>query len=86
MNRMTTRAVTFRHPFTIRGIEGWQPAGRYVIEMEDEPMPALSLLAWRRVHTAIRLPQRPGVSMMEQVAMIDPAEVDAALVGDIAAG
>jgi hypothetical protein len=86
MNRMTTRAVTFRHPFTIRGIEGWQPAGRYIIEMEDELLQALSFPAWRRVHTAIRLPRRPGASMMEQVAVMDPAEVEAALVGDIAAG
>jgi hypothetical protein len=86
MNRMTTRPVTFRHPFTIMGIDGWQPAGLYIIEMEDELLQGVSFPVWRRVHTAIRLPQHPGASIMEQVAVIDSGELDAALVADTAAG
>ena len=86
INRATTRTVTFRHPFTIEGLGGWQPAGSYVIEMEDELLQELSFPAWRRVHTAIRLPQRPGAFVTEQVATIDPRVIDAALAGDVAAG
>jgi hypothetical protein len=86
MNRTTISTVTFRHPFTIQGIDGWQPAGSYIVEMEEELLQALSFPVWRRVHTAIRLPQRPGASVTEQVAEIDPAEIDAALTGDAAAG
>jgi hypothetical protein len=86
MNRTTTRSVTFRHPFTITGIDGWQPAGAYIIEMEDELLQGISFPAWRRVHTAIRLPQHPGASKAEQVAVIGSGELDAALAGDAAAG
>ena len=85
-NRITTRTVTFRHPFTIAGLDGWQPAGSYVIEMEEELLQELSFPAWHRVHTAIRLPQRPGTFVAEQVATIDPRAIDAALAVDVAAG
>lgn len=84
--RMTTKTVTFRHPFTIEGVDGWQPAGDYVVETEEELLQALSFPAWRRVHTAIRLPQRRGASVTEEVASVDPASIDAALAGDQAAG
>jgi hypothetical protein len=86
MNRTTTTTVNFRHPFTIEGLDGWQPAGSYVIEMEEEMLQSLSFPAWRRLHTAIRLPGRPGASVTEQVATIDPAAIDAALAADAAAG
>ena len=86
MNHMTTKTVTFTHPFTIEGLDGWQPAGNYVIEMEEELLQELSFPAWRRVHTAIRLPQRPGTSVMEQVATVDPRAIDVALAVDVAAG
>jgi hypothetical protein len=86
MNYVTTKTVTFRHPFTIEGLDGWQPAGSYVIEMEEELIQALSFPAWRRLHTAIRFPQRPGASVTQQVAPVDPAAIDAALAADAAAG
>jgi len=85
-NRITTRTITFRHPFAMAGLDGWQPAGSYVIETEEQLLQALSLPAWRRLHTAIRLPQRPGVSMIEQVVLIDPEAIEAALAADILAG
>jgi hypothetical protein len=82
MNRMTTRAVTFHNPFRI---EGWHPAGRYILEMEDERLQALSFPAWRRVYAAMRIPRRPGGPKIEQLAVTDEAEINAALAGDIAA-
>ena len=85
-NRITTRTVTFRHPFTIEGFDGWQPAGSYVVEMEEELIQELSFPVWRRLHTAIRLPQRPGALVTEQVAPVDPEAVEAALAIDAAAG
>ena len=86
MNRTTTGTVTFRHSFTMEGLDGWQPAGTYVIEMEEELLQELSFPAWRRVHTAIRLPQRAGISVMEQVATVDFKALEAALAVDAAAG
>jgi hypothetical protein len=85
-NRITTKTVTFRHPFTIEGLDGWQPAGSYVVEMEEELIQDLSFPAWRRLHTAIRLPQRPGALVTEQVAYVDPKVIEAALAIDAAAG
>ena len=86
INRITIRTITFRHPFAMTGLDGWQPAGSYVIEMEEELLQALSFPAWRRLHTAIRLPQRPGASTIEQVAPVDPAAIEAALAADALAG
>ena len=83
-NRVTTRTVTFRRPFTIEGIDGPQAAGSYVVEIEEELLQALSFPAWRRLHTAIRLPQRSGVSLAEQVVTVDPKVLDAALANDAA--
>jgi hypothetical protein len=85
-NRFTTRTITFRHPFAMVGLDGWQPAGSYVVETEEKLLQALSFPAWCRLHTAIRLPQRPGVSMIEQVVPIDPEAIEAALAADILAG
>jgi hypothetical protein len=86
INRITTTTITFRHPFAMAGLDGWQPAGSYVIETEEEFLEALSFPAWRRLRTAIRLPQRPGASISEQVAPIDPAAIEAALAADTLAG
>lgn len=85
-NRNTTRTVTFRHPFVVAGIDGLQPAGSYIVEMEDELLQSLSFPAWRRIRTAIRIPRHPGSSVTEQVAPIDPAEIDAALTVDTVTG
>ena len=82
--RSTTRTVRFRHPFMIEGIDGPQAAGSYVIEIEEELLQGLSFPAWRRLHTAIRLPQKSGVSLAEQVVTVDPRVLDAALANDAA--
>jgi hypothetical protein len=86
MNRMTTRTVTFRHPFALEGLEDWQPAGSYVIETEEELLLEISFPVWRRLHTAIRLPWRAGGPMAEQIATVDPAAIEAALAADAATG
>jgi hypothetical protein len=85
ISRITTRTITFRHPFAMPGLEGWQPAGSYVIETEEELLQALSFPAWRRLHTTIRLPQL-GTSMIEQAAPVDPAAIKGALAADALAG
>jgi hypothetical protein len=86
MNRTSRKTCTFRHPFVIEGLDGVHPPGCYVIETEEELLQALSFPAWRRLYTTIRLPRMPGVLVMEQVATIDPAALDAALALDVAAG
>jgi len=85
MNRRTSRkTVTFARPFSLRGIDGLQPAGTYTVETEEEPVPGLSFLAWRRVATLMFLPSRPGGT--DQVAAIDPLELETALARDAGGG
>jgi hypothetical protein len=86
MRRTTTRTVTFKHPFAIEGLDGWQPAGSYVVDTEEELLQELSFSAWHRIHTSIRLPQRPGGWVTHQDVTLDPAAIDAALTVDDAAG
>lgn len=85
MNRRTNRkTVTFARPFSLRGIDGVQPAGTYTVETEEELIEALSFPANRRVETVIFLPSRPGGT--GQVATVDPREPEAALAGDAGGG
>jgi hypothetical protein len=49
--RTTTTRVTFRHPFSIRGADGALPPGIYAVETQEEQLPGLSFLAYRRIST-----------------------------------
>jgi hypothetical protein len=65
----------------LSGLLGPQPAGTYVVEMDDEVLPT-SFPAYRRIATLIRLPARPGSMVLEQIADIDDAELTNALARD----
>ncbi len=85
MNRRTSRkTVTFARPFSLRGIDGVRPAGTYTVETEEELIEGLSFPAYRRVETVILLPSRPGGT--DQVATVDPLELEAALARDAGGG
>ena len=53
--RTTIETVTFRHPFRLSGADV-QPAGRYVVETDEELLQISALTAYRRLSTFIRLP------------------------------
>ena len=74
--RVTSRAVTFVHPFSLDGIDGELAAGSYTIETIEEPIVGLSVLAYRRVSTAIVLSANGGLS--RQIVTIDPQDLKAA--------
>lgn len=80
--RTSRKPVTFTRPFSLRGIDELQPAGTYTVETDEELLPGVSFPAWRRVATMILLPSRPGRAVREQVANIDPLELQAALEED----
>lgn len=83
--RTTCRTVTFSRPFLLRGVVEEQPAGTYIVETDEEPLEAASVLAYRRISTLIRLPGRPGSSVLDQVVDTDPTELAEALERDAAA-
>jgi hypothetical protein len=85
MTQTTNRSVVFSHPFSLAGVDGPQPAGTYVVETDEELIQEVSCRAFRRVATWIRLPSpvaRP--SYVAVTAMVDPAELAAALAKDAA--
>ena len=85
MDRRTSReAVTFARPFTLRGIDGEQAAGTYLVETAAELIPGLSFIAWRRVASLMFLPSRPGGPVPGRIATIDPLELEAARARDAA--
>jgi hypothetical protein len=79
MTRRTTRkAVTFRRPFTLSGIDGTLPPDVYDVDTDEESLDSLSILGYRRIATFIQV-HRDGNT---QVFPIDPLELDAALARD----
>ena len=79
--RTTSRTVTFRRPFALSGIVEEQPPGTYIVETDEELLQA-SVPAYRRISTLLRLPGRPGSTLLGQVVDIDPADLAAALARD----
>lgn len=79
--RTTRTTVTFTGPFSLRGVDGIQPAGVYDVDTDEELIDDLSFLAYRRVATTIRL-KKDGAM---QVYRIDPVELDARLLRDAGA-
>lgn len=70
--RSSRDMVTFHHPFTVPGLDTEQPAGTYMVLTEEEEIPGLTFLAWRRVATQIYLPAIGVEAGQEQVVTVDP--------------
>jgi hypothetical protein len=49
--RTTRTTVSFINPFTLRSLEGFQPAGEYAVVIDDEQIEGLSRIAYRRAAT-----------------------------------
>lgn len=80
--RTTSRSVTFRHPFTLKGNEEAFPAGTYVVETDEEMLDTVSLCAYRRLATWIRIPCVPGRPGTIDTMAVAPEELAAALAED----
>jgi hypothetical protein len=75
--RTSRKTVTFTQPFSLSGIEV-QPAGTYTVETDEELLPGLSFPAYRRVASLIFLRSRGGGPVVEEIASVDPLELQAA--------
>jgi hypothetical protein len=62
----------------LSGIDDVQPAGTYTVETDEELIQDGPFPAYRRIATLIFLRSPPGGAVMEQVADIDPLELEAA--------
>ena len=84
MIRSTTMDITFCHAFALKGLESAVPPGTYRIDIEEEQIDGLSFLAYRRLATFIRVPVA-GRSGSSQDLLVDPKELEQALLRDAAA-
>jgi hypothetical protein len=78
--RSVSRSITFRRPFILGGFEAVQPAGTYVIDVEEEAIENLSFPAFRRLSTQMRIPTLGGF----EHRFINPVELDEAQFRDAA--
>lgn len=76
--RTSHKTVTFIRPFSLSALDEVQAAGTYTVQTDEELLPGVSFLAWRRIATVIFLPSRPGGAFVEQMVSIDPLELEAA--------
>ncbi len=80
--RTTETTVTFRRPFNLPEFEGSQPAGTYRLLTDEEEIPGLSFVAFRRVRTMLRIPSLATSGKPEQMISIDAKDLAAALTAD----
>ncbi|CAN7718356.1 hypothetical protein LJR231_006072 [Phyllobacterium sp. LjRoot231] len=83
MATRTRRSIAhFAAPFTLRGLDGIQPAGDYDIDEDEEMIEGLTWLAYQRVATFIHIPARNSNQRKTQLVAIDYPELETALKQD----
>ncbi len=80
--RTTERDVTFKRVFSLPELEHPQPAGTYRVLTDEEEIPGLSFLAFRRVATMLRLPALATSGRPQEMISIDADTLSAALAAD----
>ncbi|MCK0208663.1 hypothetical protein MWN33_11560 [Starkeya koreensis] len=84
---MRTRetTVTFRHPFKLSTIDRSQPAGTYRVVIDEEDIPDITFLAYRRSATMLHTPAIAAAGSI-QVFTVNPDELAKALDADLRTG
>ena len=80
--RTTRSTVSFSSPFTLRNLEGVQPAGEYVVLANDELIEGLSSVAYRRLVTLLQTPAISNPQRKTESFSINQTDLDAALMKD----
>ncbi len=73
--RVTQETVTFKHPFSLDGVDGQFPPGSYLVEVTEEQLAGLSFVAYRRVSTTIFLPGMTAAYSSWQRVDIEPSDL-----------
>ena len=74
--------VTFKNQFNLSSLNEPQPAGTYRLVTENEEIPGLSFIAYRRRSTMLHLPALAANAGKTQVFSVDRDELEAALKAD----
>ena len=80
--RTVHSTITFSRQFMLSGFDEPLQAGTYKIETLEELIEGLSFPVWRRVETLLFLIQPPGQPKLTQMAIVDPVELEEALIRD----
>jgi hypothetical protein len=72
--------ITFKRPFRLQGATRPEPAGCYVVEIQEELIEGLSSSAWRRVSTTLTRQAAAGATL--QAIPVSPKELAAAQAAD----
>jgi len=80
--RTDRTTISFAHSFSLRDLEGVQPAGEYLVETDDEVIEGISRLAHRRVATLLTIPRIADSQSVSQRVSVDQIDLDAALMKD----
>ena len=67
--RSRREAITFKHPFRIRGIDRLLPAGTYEVITDEESIEGLSFAAFRRIATMIMVRGATSASTREMISI-----------------
>jgi hypothetical protein len=76
--RHTSKAVVFRHPFVLKGVDRTLPPGTYRVVTDEEQIEELSFPVYRRVATVIFVPAESGNASAIEMVTIDPRDLQAA--------
>ena len=74
MTRTRRRILTFKRPFTLKGVEHELPPGSYELVTDEELIEELSFPVYRRVASWIMAPAQSAATATEMIP-IDPAEL-----------
>jgi len=74
MTRTKRRTLTFKRPFTLKGVERQLPPGDYELVTDEELIEEPSFPVYRRVASWIMAPAQSAATATEMIP-IDPADV-----------
>jgi hypothetical protein len=83
---MTTRSkettLTFSKAFFLSEVDGPLQAGTYRVVVDEEDIPGLSFLAFRRTATVLHIPALSAPGGPNEMLLVNPDELAAALEAD----
>lgn len=80
--RNTETALTFSKAFALSDVDRPLPAGTYRVVYDEEDIPGLSFLAFRRVATMLQVPALSAPGGPTEMFLVNPDELAAALEAD----
>ncbi|MBO9507889.1 hypothetical protein [Thalassospira sp. A3_1] len=82
ITRTTHRSVTFYHPFRLTGHNRLFPPGIYEVETTEELDAMAATRTYKKIECRIPVLVEGSRDMEEEILIVDPAALDAALVLD----